>query len=149
MTRVTVVQKLIEYARSKGIDREKVSYVIVGGATTLVNFGLLTLMHEIIGIDLTVSNVTSILVSILFAYVTNKLIVFKWHCETRKELTREFLKFFSSRLFTLAIEIGGVELFVNVLGMHWIPGKAIPVVIVVILNYVLGKLLVFRRAKEG
>ena len=139
------MKKIIDIIRQKWLVREEVRYIIIGGLTTLVNYGLFGLMCEIMKIDYTVSNVTSISVSILFAYVTNKLYVFKRRCDTVAELGKEFVKFVGSRLFTMAIEIGGVWLFVEALHVDAMLGKAVSIVVVVILNYFISKLIVFRK----
>ena len=136
--------KLIDYARNKGLDREEIRYLFAGGLTTLVNFGLFTLMHEIIGIDYMVSNITSISVSVVFAYVVNKIFVFKRRSSTLKGLALEFMKFVGSRLFTMALEIGAVWLFFEVLLLNATLGKAVSQVIVIVLNYIISKLIVFR-----
>ena len=138
----------MDFIRGKGLRHEGVRYVIVGGLTTLVNFGLFALMHEIMGIDDTISNVSSISVSIIFAYIANKLIVFKHHCNSVKELAQEFFKFIGSRLFTMALEVGFVWVFVRVFEANAMLGKAASMVLVVILNYIISKLIVFRSTNR-
>jgi putative flippase GtrA len=128
---------------SGGLGGEAFRYIIVGGLTTLINFGVFALMTKILDIGVTVSNVTSISISILFAYITNKLIVFRRRCDTWAELALECVKFIGSRLVTMAVEVGCVMLFVDVFGQDELIGKAEAVVIVVILNYVISKLIVF------
>ena len=140
-----MVRRGIDNIRRKGLDREGGRYIIVGGLTTLVNFGVFAAMHRVLKIDVTISNVTSISVSILFAYAANKLVVFKRHCNTRVELALEFIKFVGSRLFTMVIEVGAVWLFVDVLVLNALIGKAVSQVLVIILNYIISKLIVFRR----
>jgi len=139
--------KIKEFVFGKGIGGERVRYLIVGGLTTLVNFGLFTLLHEIMGVDSTVSNLISIPVSILFAYCANKLAVFRQRSESFKDLSVEFCKFVGSRLFTMAIDIGIVFLFDNVLYWNATVGKAFSQVFVIILNYIISKALVFRTKK--
>jgi len=136
---------IIDFVRRKWLVREEVRYIIAGGLTTLVNFVVFALMHRIIRIDVTVSNVTSIFISILFAYVVNKHFVFKRFCNTGAELVMEFIKFVGSRLFTMVVEVGAVWLFVEVLVLNALIGKAVSQVIVIILNYIISKLIVFRR----
>ena len=142
---MSMIHGIIDNIHRKGLDREGGRYIIVGGLTTLVNFGVFAVMHRILKIDVTVSNVTSISVSILFAYAANKLVVFKRHCSSQVELAFEFIKFVGSRLFTMAIEIGAVWLFVDVLVLNALIGKAVSQVLVIILNYIISKLIVFRR----
>ena len=146
MTKLT--KKFMMYARVKGVGAESIRYIVAGVLTTLVNYGLFELLNSIIGIDVTISNVTSISVSILFAYVVNKLIVFRWHSNSLSALALEFLKFIGSRLFTMALEIGIVLLFHNFLGYSARLCKAAALVLVIISNYFLSKLLVFSSSDK-
>lgn len=137
-------RRITGYITGKGIGGETIRYVIVGGLTTLVNFGVFFILHEVLTIGANVSNVISISVSILFAYIANKLIVFKQHSTSFSELVLEFLKFVGSRLVTMALEIGIVAAF-DAVGWNATVGKAVSVVFVVIVNYFISKLLVFRK----
>ena len=137
-------ERIIGFLKSRGIGGEAVRYIIVGVMTTLVNFSLFALMTKAMKIDVTVSNVTSVSVSILFAYITNKLIVFRRRSSSRIELMKEFFKFVGSRLFTMALEIGSVLLFVNVFGQDELVGKVEAQVLVIIANYIISKVFVFR-----
>lgn len=139
------MRKLLNFVLGKEPGSEAVRYVIVGATTTLINFALFELMHEIIGIDVTVSNVTSISVSVLYAYFANKLIVFRRRSESAAALVLEFLKFVGSRLFTIALEIAAVEVFYSFLGQDAWLGKAAAQVLVIVTNYAISKLIVFRR----
>ena len=128
--------------------REGIRYLFAGGMTTVVNFSLFAIMYEIMGIGDTISNVTSISISIVFAYVVNKQFVFSRRCNSMTELALEFFKFVGSRLFTMAVEVGGVWMFVRVLEVNAMLGKAVSQVLVVILNYIISKLIVFRGSKK-
>ena len=143
-----IKERIIEYVHSKGIGAESIRYIIVGVLTTVVNYALFELMQGVLGIDVTVSNVASISVSILFAYITNKIIVFRRHSDTLGALTFEFLKFVGSRLFTMALEVGIVYLFHNVLGYSARLFKLVALVFVIIVNYILSKVIVFREEKN-
>ena len=140
------MRRLMEYILGRGLGAESIRYIIVGAMTTLVNFSLFELMTFVIGIDVTVSNVTSISVSIIFAYVANKLVVFRMRSGSFATLVFEFIKFVGSRLFTMALEVGAVLLFFNMLGYDARLGKVAAQVLVVIANYVISKVIVFRRA---
>ena len=146
---VSWIRKIIKYVLGKDIGSETIRYIIVGGLTTLVNYGLFELMHGIMKIDVTVSNVTSISVSVLFAYAANKLVVFRRHSDSFSALVIEFCKFVGSRLFTMALEIGAVYLFFNILGMDARLGKIVAQVIVIIVNYIISKAIVFRNNENS
>ena len=145
---VKFVRKLFEYFLGNGSGAEKIRYIIIGALTTLVNYGLFELFYTISGVDVTVSNVTSIAVAILFAYVANKQIVFRRHCDSPGELAQEFFKFIGTRLFSMALEVGGVFLFHNTLGYNARLCKLASLVLVIIFNYVTMKLIVFRGGDE-
>jgi len=144
---MSLISRLIEYLRGKGIGAESIRYVIVGVLTTLVNVVLYWIMFEKLSIDVTVSNVTSIAVSILFAYLANKLFVFRIHSDSLKMLAIEFFKFIGSRLITMALEVGFVYLFHNILGYSEWFGKIVALVLVIITNYILSKAIVFQSNK--
>ena len=95
-----------------------------------------------------ISNVISIVLSILFAYVTNKLFVFHSKTNSFKELLYEMGKFIGARIATLVIEVGGVWLAVSVIGQDKMIGKLETQVLVVIGNYFISKFLVFTGNKE-
>lgn len=137
-----LVNKIKELLTSK--NTEVIRYIIVGGCTTLVNLVVFTVMCKFLGIDVTVSNFVSVIVSILFAYVTNKLFVFCSKCANIKELFAEACKFIGARLLTMVIEVGGVFLLVNMIGQDELIGKLETQVIVLVSNYVISKFLVFK-----
>jgi putative flippase GtrA len=138
------IRKIIDF-----LDCEAVRYVFTGGCTTLVNFLLFAFMTKILRIDVTVSNVTSVSISVLFAYVTNKLFVFRSHCARFSILAMEFVKFVGARLITMAVEIGGVYLFVNVIGQDSLVGKAETQIIVIAGNFFISKFIVFRQKAKS
>ena len=137
----------------KIICSEAFMYLFIGGCTTLVNlvvFYVLTYGTSLGSSDLgiTISNVISIVLSILFAYVTNKLFVFHSKTNSFKELLYEMGKFIGARIATLVIEVGGVWLAVSVIGQDKMIGKLETQVLVVIGNYFISKFLVFTGNKE-
>lgn len=129
----------------KSQNIEIVRYIIVGGCTTLVNLVIFTLMCKVMHIDVTISNFISVIISILFAYVTNKLFVFQSQCQNMNELIKEATKFISARLLTMLIEVGGVFLLVNIIGQDEVIGKLETQIIVLISNYLISKCLVFKN----
>ena len=145
---IEAVRKLVEYVFGKTVGAETIRYIFVGGLTTLVNFGLFTLLTRIFHIEVTASNLFSISVSIIFAYITNKLIVFRHQSSSFAGLSLEFLKFVGSRLFTMALEVGIVHVFFYTFGYDALLGKVLANVLVVIANYIISKLVVFRANPE-
>lgn len=129
---------------------EIIRYLIMGGATTLVSWGSYALFAKTIGWTILASNILSWICAVLFAYLTNKVWVFRsysWKIET---VLKEAALFFSARLATGVIEMAGVPLLVKlglsqkIMGIKGMAAKVLVSVIVVILNYVFSKLFVFR-----
>ena len=139
--------------------KELIIYGIFGVGTTLVNFLTYELFNLLLGVDLYwISNIIAWFVSVVFAYVTNKLFVFeskKWELGL---VLKEASSFFAARVFSLLVEQAGLVALVDFVGMKdfsmqifsFILGgeliaKVILAVVVVILNYVFSKLIVFRK----
>ncbi len=101
-----------------------------------------------IGIDIFVSNLISWIVSVLFMYITNKLFVFKSKTNTKLELFKEFISFVFARIFTLVVETGILYLGSKVLNINDIIVKVIAQVVIIILNYILSKLWIFKKDKK-
>lgn len=151
-----MIKKILLKIKDVLRNGEAVRYIIVGGCTTLFNlvcFAVLTKVFALVisdeGLNVTLSNFLSVVLSILFAYVTNKLFVFRSHCKTLLELLFEFIKFVSARGITMIIEVGGVFLLFNILGIHEMVSKLATQFLVVIGNYFISKFLVFKSSKKS
>lgn len=123
---------------------ELISYVIVGGLTTLVNFVVFFLctaaeMHWFF------ANVLSWIAAVLFAYAANRKYVFKSSANDKK---KEFLQFVSLRLLTLVVETALLFVFIQLLDFHENISKIIVSFVTVIGNYVFCKFLIFHPEKK-
>ncbi len=123
-------------------------YIFIGGCTTLLDYLVYQAMVLFLHADITSSNFISAVLAILFAYLTNKFFVFVSRASSFSEHAAEFIKFMASRLFTLVLELTGVFLLVNVLGQDYRIGKGLTIVVVIIINYILSKFLVFGKNKR-
>ncbi len=129
-------------------NRETVSYVVFGLLTTIVNIGVFE-FFLLAGLNYRVANLIALITAILFAYVVNKIFVFRTRTELPGALLREFGRFVLARGSTMVVDWFGLILLVSVLGFSEHTGKLFVTVIVVILNYVFGKFLVFRHVRPG
>ena len=127
---------------------ESITYLIFGGLTTLVNFGVMYFCEMMDMHSITVNNVIAWVVSVAFAFVTNKFFVFKSKSTSFKILAREIFDFAAARLLTGAIETAAMWLFVDEMGMNWVIIKAIMAVFVILSNYVISKLVIFRAGRS-
>ena len=125
--------------------KEVINYLFFGGCTTLVSIVVFYFFNKTLGLNEHFANVISWIFAVLFAYVTNRKYVFESHTTNIKELIKEILSFFSARLLTLGLE--EIVLFVgaNLLSFDPMIVKVVGQVIVVISNYFLSKLFVFKK----
>ncbi|MGE5450087.1 MAG: GtrA family protein [Methanomassiliicoccales archaeon] len=130
----------------KLIIRSHISrYIIAGTATTLVNFTAFYLLYALLHIDVDISNSISVICAVIFAYVVNKVFVFRTPFHSIKILGLEFLAFLVSRLTTMIIEIAGVYLGHSLLDINAMISKIIINIVVLILNYIFSKYFVFTK----
>ena len=134
------MNKLNEQAKLKEI----INYLIFGGLTTLVNLIVYFLLTNM-GINYGVANTVAWVLSVLFAYITNKYFVFKVTGIGAKQLIKEMSTFFSARLFSFVMDMLVLYLCLSVLKWSPILSKLISQVLVVLLNYVLSKIFVFKE----
>ena len=127
--------------------RSQLIYLVFGVLTTVVNYLIYfpcdRLLHTA-----WLSNSIAWVFAVLFAYVTNKPFVFERHDWSMKTVAPEFIKFVGTRVASLGVENLILLVTVDLLGWNRIGWKLFASVLVVILNYVGSKLLVFRKEKQ-
>ena len=128
------------------VNRETVLYAVVGVLTSVLNVAVFLLLLKG-GLDYRISNIIALVITKLAAYICNKLIVFKSRCENFVKLILEFLRFLIARGATMLIDYFGLIFLVEVCGISEFFGKCLTTVVVVILNYIIGKKAVFLDRK--
>ena len=148
----TIKNLIIEY-------KELIIYVIFGVCTTLVNFLTYKLFNVILGEKFyLVSNIVAWFVSVVFAYVSNKLFVFESKSWELKLVLKEVSSFFAARVFSFLVEEAGLFLLVDIVGMKDFSfeifgfalsgnmiSKVALAVVVVVMNYFFSKFVIFRK----
>ena len=124
--------------------QSEISFVIVGLITTTVNILVFISLTEIFNIYYLVSNAIAWIVAVVFAYFANRKWVFR---SNNKNILIEFLLFVSSRIFSLLLETTLLFVSVEILHINEIIAKVVISAIVVLCNYLTGKLFVFKRRK--
>lgn len=124
--------------------REAISYLFFGVVTTVVNFVLYYALLWL-GMHYLWAQAISWVGAVLVAYVTNKIWVFESDTRGFLPVLREFCSFVLSRLFSFGIETLLLWLMVDVASVSETIAKIPVAVLTVILNYITGKLLVFRK----
>ena len=129
---------------SKLISREVILYGVVGGFTTLLNIILFQLLIWL-GMDYRYSNLITLIVVKFVAYLCNKNFVFHSKTGNYKELTKEFFRFLVTRSATMLIDFIGLVFMAEVLQVNKLMSKCIITLLVIVLNYFLGKKHVFKQ----
>jgi len=125
--------------------KEFILYVVFGGMATIVSIISFNYFANILLIKELIANIFSWVVTVAFAYVTNKLYVFKTKAKDLKDLFREIISFFSARLLTLLIEEVILYVGIDYLHIDNMLVKLAAQVLVVLGNYVLSKLFIFKK----
>ena len=120
-------------------------YLIFGVLTTIVNYVVYLPLYNIVGFSATLSNCLAWIVAVAFAYLTNKPFVFKSRDWSFKTVAPELAKFVACRLGSGFAETAIIFVTVDLLKINGNIMKLVTSVIVVILNYIASKLLVFRK----
>ncbi len=132
---------------------EGMRYLICGGLSTVVNivayavgaYAIFLAIPED-NLRVTVSDTFAFIIALIFAYWVNKTIVFDSKCENAKALLKEIFSFTSCRIFTQIISLGLMNLAI-VIHMNEIIMKIIANIVVIILNFILSKLIIFKKNK--
>lgn len=123
------------------IERELFLYIFFGVLTTLVNIAVYLFFTRLLGVNYLISNILAWTLSVLFAYVTNRIWVFE---SRNNDILKEMALFFAGRIFSGVVDTGLMWLLIDVLFVGDAISKIIVQVIVVVLNYVLSKAVVFK-----
>jgi Predicted membrane protein len=125
--------------------REQIIYLICGGLTTGVDFGIYWLLTRFGAMSEVPAQAVSVAAAIVFAYVVNKRWVFRDMRKKFAEIATQFASFASMRLLSGAFQTLCIWLFVEQLGLYDMAVKLVVAVVVVLLNYMFSKLIIFKK----
>ena len=139
------MKKIIELYKKY---QEIINYLIVGVLTTVVSLVtyyicVLTVFDPKDALELQLANIISWICAVLFAYITNKIFVFK---SKNKNIIKEISSFVGARVLTLLLDMLIMFVMVTTLGINDKISKLVVQVVVTILNYVFSKIFVFKKA---
>ena len=128
---------------------EIIRYLFIGGLTTVISLLIYyiltyTILDANVPLELQIANIIQWIGAVTFAYFTNKYFVFKDKSKSKTSV----IKFFSSRIITLLIEMLVMYIFVTRLSFNDKIMKIVAQIIVIIGNYILSKFFVFTKSKE-
>lgn len=125
--------------------KDLILYGIFGVLTTIANIATYWVMAHPLGLPTMLSTIIAWIVAVLFAYVTNRKWVFHSEAHTKDEVVRELGSFFACRLVTGVVDWLCMLIFVTVLQFNDVAIKAIANVVVIVLNYIASKLIIFKH----
>ena len=138
------MKQLWNRLKSKLINYETISYLIFGVLTTLVDWISYGVMTRFWNMDYRIATAGSWVAAVLFAFVTNKLFVFRSHSLNPKKIWKEFVPFVTCRiatgLFTLVAMVDGMRIRQDFICKVVVSGISL------VMNYLLSKWFVFRQA---
>lgn len=121
------------------------AYLVFGVLTTVVNYLVYLPCYNLLELSASLSNVIAWAGAVIFAYLTNKPFVFKSYDWSLGTVIPEFTKFVGGRVVSGGLETGIILVTVDLLGLNGNIMKLVTSVLVVILNYIFSKLLVFKK----
>lgn len=127
--------------------REVLAYLFFGVATTLVNIGVFFTCENIFGLQYKISNVIAFILSVLFAFFTNKYFVFGSKNSNSKSFLKEMFLFYWYRMLSFVIDMGMMIIMIELIKVSNFWSKMVTQVVVVVLNYFFSKFLIFKEKK--
>ena len=122
-----------------------ISYLFFGVLTTIINYLVYLPCYNLLGWSAGVSNILAWVVAVVFAFLTNKPFVFKSHDWSWNVVWPELTKFVGCRIGSGVLETGILFLAVDFLGWNGNVWKIVTAVLVIVLNYIGSKFLVFKN----
>ena len=140
--RIMALPLLSKFAPFYKKHKRVLLYLLFGGLTTVVSIGTYALFLPVV--SPLIANIFSWVAAVTFAYVTNRTWVFASK-EKGLAIIQEAFAFYGGRVFTLGLEEVVLYVFITLLFFPPLTVKVFAQVIVLILNYVISKLFVFKK----
>ena len=124
---------------------EAISYLFWGGVAFFLSVALFDLFANKMGLYEQIANSISWIICVIFTYFTNRIFVFKSRSKGIEGMGKEFMSFVTARLATLILENAILFIGVDILTMDNMIAKLIGQVVVIVSNYILSKLWIFKK----
>lgn len=125
--------------------KEVIAYLFFGVLTTLVNFVIYFMCTKLFAVNYLLANALSWAGAVAFAYVTNRIWVFQSKNYGVRAIFKEMIAFVGCRLFSGAMDMAIMFIGVEVLGISDDVTKLLTQVVVVVLNYIFSKMIIFKK----
>ena len=140
-----MIEKVKNLVKKVLSDKEMIRYLIIGVLTTVVNYVAYWVCTRLGGADELTANWIAWVAAVAFAYVTNKLYVFESHTSSMKALLIEMFNFVLARVVSLFADQAIIWLMVKKMGLYDMFCKLVSNVVVIAMNYVFSKLVIFKK----
>lgn len=124
---------------------EMILYIIFGILTTLINIISYALFTRVIMLDTYISNIIAWILSVLFAYITNRKYVFKIDNNNTSKKIKELFSFYGLRIVSLIIDMFIMYILINLINIDDLISKIITNIFVIVVNYLFSKYLIFNK----
>lgn len=131
--------------KSNSTIRELLLYGFFGILTTIINVVVFYLCYNICGLHYLLANILAWIISVLFAFFSNKLYVFQSRDNSKAIIVKEFASFATFRLISLVIDESLMYLLIEIFKVTETTSKILVNVIIAVINYVLSKYFVFKN----
>ena len=138
---ISLIAKTLKIDKENEKVTEIINYLIIGVCSTIVSIVSYFLLRLVIE-NYMICTALSWIITIIFTYITNRKFVFTEH---DSNIFREMTTFLASRIATLIVELACMYVAVDMLSIDDRVAKIVVQVIVIVLNYILSKLFVFKR----
>ena len=128
--------------------KEVLAYIFFGICTTLVNIVVFQVCTALLRWNWALSNILAWILSVLFAFFTNKLFVFQSKDSGLKRFLWETVTFFGARILSLGVDMVGMWLLLDLLHVNSLLSKILVNVVVIVVNYILSKFIIFRKTSS-
>lgn len=142
------MKKLFRYAWDMYKEHEEgINYLIFGFLAFVLNYFLYYVFESLLHTEYMVATALSWLLTVVFAYWTNRTFVFKSKNSGAANLVKEFCSFVSARIATEVLELALMYLMVDIAGINSYIAKFVAQAAVIVTNYVLSKIWIFKEKK--
>ena len=124
------------------LKKELLTYIIFGILTSIINIGTYLILTDVFHVYYVFSNIFAWILSVFFAYFTNRTWVFE---SENKNIIKEISRFYSARLFTGVIDTLLMIVFIDVLSLENTFSKLVTAVVIITLNYLFSKVIIFKK----
>lgn len=128
---------------------EAMNYLFWGGVAFVLSVILFYLFANVMGLYEQIANILSWIICVIFTYLTNRFFVFKSKIKGLKRIGKEFSDFVTARILTLVMENLILFVMIDLLTIHNMIAKLVGQFVVIVSNYILSKLWIFRKEKDG